>query len=93
MIINTYLDSEQQTSPSEPVARFLRLLDNVAEISAGWTARCPAHDDLVNSLSIAEGADGRVLLYCHAGCAFEDVVAALGITIRCLFVQRRKARW
>ena len=92
MISTMRSDFAQHTTPSEPVARVLRLLDKVAEISAGWTARCPAHDDRVNSLSIAQGADGRVLLYCHAGCAFEDVVTALGITVRSLFVQRREGR-
>jgi putative DNA primase/helicase len=78
--------------PSEPVARVLNLLQNVALISGGWTARCPAHVDRVNSLSIAEGSDGRALIHCHAGCAFEDVVAALGITVRSLFVQRGRSR-
>ena len=92
MILNTHSIDAQHASPSEPVARVLRLLDKVAEISNGWTARCPAHDDRVNSLSIAEGADGRALLHCHAGCTFEDVVVALGISVRSLFVRRRRAR-
>ena len=37
----------------------------------GWMARCPAHDDHTPSLSIAEAADGKVLVHCHAGCAQE----------------------
>lgn len=40
-------------------------------------ARCPAHDDRSPSLSIADGAEGRLLLTCHAGCAFESIRAAL----------------
>ena len=40
-------------------------------------ARCPAHDDRSPSLSIAEGHDGRLLLYCFAGCDFEAIRAAL----------------
>jgi AAA domain len=51
----------------------------------GWLARCPAHDDRKPSLSIDEGADGRVLLKCHAGCGANDVLAALGMTARDLF--------
>ena len=47
----------------------------------GWTARCPSHDDATPSLSIGEGDDGRVLLRCHAGCATEQVVEALGLTM------------
>jgi len=49
----------------KPVDRVLERLENVRKNSAGWTARCPAHGDNVNSLSVGEGADGRVLLYCH----------------------------
>jgi hypothetical protein len=51
----------------------------------GWLAKCPAHDDREPSLSIDEGADGRALLKCHAGCATDDVLAALGMTPRDLF--------
>ncbi|MGH9533815.1 MAG: AAA family ATPase [Terriglobales bacterium] len=51
----------------------------------GWLARCPAHDDRSPSLAIAEGAGGRTLVYCHAGCAYEAIRDALardhGITL------------
>lgn len=40
-------------------------------------ACCPAHDDQTPSLSLADGADGRLLLRCHAGCGFGNVLAAL----------------
>src|SRR5687767_1620534 len=50
----------------------------------GWTARCPAHDDKLNSLSLSH-RDGRWLLRCHAGCGWEDVVAALGLKPADLF--------
>lgn len=44
--------------------------------------RCPSHDDRNPSLSVSEGNDGRVLLYCHAGCDTEkDVVPSLGLTM------------
>jgi len=33
-----------------------------------YTARCPAHDDRVASLSVAKGSDGRALVKCFAGC-------------------------
>jgi putative DNA primase/helicase len=75
---------------SEPVTRILRLLENVGELSTGWTARCPAHDDNQNSLSVAEGDDGRALVYCHAGCSFQEIIDALGIRVRDLFVRRRR---
>lgn len=44
----------------------------------GWTAKCPAHDDERNSLSIGNGDNGRVLLHCHAGCSYEAIHTALG---------------
>lgn len=53
--------------------------------ASGWEASCPAHDDTNPSLSIAEGRDGRVLLYCHRGCAVEHVVNRLGLSMRDLF--------
>jgi putative DNA primase/helicase len=77
--------------PSKPVDRVLERLENVAEISAGWTARCPAHRDHCNSLSVAEGFDGKALVFCHAGCKFRQIVAALGLGVEDLFPQGRKA--
>jgi hypothetical protein len=43
----------------------------------GWVARCPAHRDRHPSLSIAEGADGRLLLRCFAGCNCSAIRNAL----------------
>lgn len=54
-------------------------LQRVRRSGTGWQACCPAHDDRAPSLSISVGADGRVLLHCHAGCRYEDVAAVLGI--------------
>lgn len=45
------------------------------------SARCPAHDDSHASLSISEGEKGKPLVYCFAGCAFKDVIDALGLKI------------
>ena len=44
-----------------------------------FTARCPAHDDRENSLSVTQGDHGRVLLHCHAGCTYDAIVRALDI--------------
>jgi putative DNA primase/helicase len=67
-------------SVSRPVELVLARLTNPRRSGGGWVARCPAHDDREPSLSIREGRDGRVLLNCHAGCTFDAVVAALGLT-------------
>jgi hypothetical protein len=75
-----------------PVEKLLNRLDNVKEGSSGWSARCPAHDDNNNSLSISEGEDRKVLLHCHAGCTVEQIVASLGISMRHLFVPRKEVK-
>lgn len=58
----------------------------------GWASKCPAHEDKNPSLSVAEGREGAVLVKCHAGCATNDVCAALGCTVGDLFPPREKAR-
>jgi len=45
--------------------------------SEGRNVCCPGHDDSTPSLSIAEGDDGKVLLYCHAGCTYQAIRDAL----------------
>jgi hypothetical protein len=54
-----------------------------------YTALCPVpqHRDRQPSLSIGEAKDGKVLLKCHAGCTFKDIVAALNLTAKDLFPQ------
>ena len=44
---------------------------------ASGMARCPGHDDATPSLSIADGDEGRLLLKCFAGCAFEHIAEVL----------------
>ena len=59
---------------------------NAADIAAAlggshagdsWIARCPAHDDSRPSLSIRDGAEGKVLVHCHAGCDQTRVIVVL----------------
>lgn len=64
------------------VPSILQRLQNVRKAGSGWTARCTAHDDRRNSLSISIGDDGRTLVHCHAGCEVEAVVSAAGLTMR-----------
>jgi hypothetical protein len=47
--------------------------------AAGYTAKCPAHDDNRASLSIAQGDDGKILFKCHAGCDFGAITSSLGL--------------
>lgn len=53
-----------------------------AALGGRWTgghgmACCPAHEDRQPSLSLADGADGRLLVKCHAGCTYDAIRAAL----------------
>lgn len=43
------------------------------------TAQCPAHDDSNPSLSVT-AIEGQTLIYCHAGCQHDDILAALHLT-------------
>ena len=50
-----------------------------------WQVRCPAHPDKHPSLTITQGRSG-VLLHCwSAECTPEQIVAAVGLTMRDLF--------
>lgn len=55
----------------------LPLLENVRPSGSGYSAKCPAHLDKKNSLSISETADGHLLANCFAGCDFKNILAAL----------------
>lgn len=50
-----------------------------------YTARCPAHDDEHASLSVTVGNDGRLLLYCFAGCDFEEIMRGVNLEPQAAF--------
>lgn len=61
------------------IADILQRLSKVRETGRGnWIACCPAHDDGSPSMTIREEKDGRILVRCHAGCSFEEIVNAVG---------------
>ena len=74
---------------TKPLQRVLALLENLRKSGDSWSAWCPAHADHNNSLSVSEGIDGRVLIFCHAGCDTTDIVAALGLELSDLFPRNR----
>jgi hypothetical protein len=66
--------------------RVLERLKGVKPRGAGrWVARCPAHKDRSPSLSIAELADGRVLMNDFGGCSIEAVLDAIGLELKDLY--------
>lgn len=50
-----------------------------------WMARCPAHHDGTPSLSVRALDDGRMLLYCYAGCDVQAVLGAIGLQFSDLY--------
>jgi 5S rRNA maturation endonuclease (ribonuclease M5) len=67
-------------------------LQEIADKIPGSTLRgdnlsgpCPAHDDSNPSFTGAIGDSGAIVLHCFAGCALEDICAALGISQTELF--------
>lgn len=69
-----------------PIERVVARLPGASWSGGEWTACCPAHDDSTPSLSVKEGTNRTVLLHCFAGCTTLQVVTALGLTMRDLFV-------
>jgi len=73
-----------------PIEKFLHLLTGLKRSGSEWAARCPAHDDRRQSLTVREGDDGRVLLHCHAGCTPHEIVSALGLRLGDLFPPKQR---
>ena len=59
----------------------LRLLKGVKGGGGQYKALCPAHHDTEPSLSVGEG-NGKILLHCHAGCATENILGAIGLEMK-----------
>ena len=76
------------TTSTRPIDRLVDRLPDAKPDRGGWRARCPSHEDKRASLGVREAENGRVLIYCHAGCQTEAVVAALGLEMRDLYVRQ-----
>jgi hypothetical protein len=72
-----------------PVELALSRLSGTKPCSGGgWMAKCPAHEDSTQSLKVDEAPDDeRLLLKCHAGCGFADIMSAMGLEQRDAFVR------
>ena len=71
---------------SNPIDKFLSQLDGAIETGHGrWRAKCPGHNSRSRTLSIAEGAEGAVLIHCFAGCEPAQIVSAVGLRLCDLF--------
>lgn len=53
-----------------------------------WVACCPSHDDKNPSMGIKLASDGRILMYCRAGCSTESILDSIGLEFSDLFPER-----
>ena len=72
------------------IQKLLSRMDRVQQIPAkkhaqSFSALCPSHSDKNPSLCIDVTHDGRILLYCRAGCGAAEVMAAVGLSLSDLF--------
>lgn len=70
------------------IDRILNKLDGVKKVGKQWKAKCPAHDDGSPSLYLSETPDERILIHCHAGCAPNDILGAIGLSLSDLYPER-----
>lgn len=83
-------DSGSERLNHTPAERFLERLERVRQTGPDtWTASCstPAHrhGDRNPSLCVRRGEDGRVLIWCGAGCSAADIAASVGLEMADLF--------
>lgn len=63
-----------------PLEEVLEALGDVRRSGEGYAALCPSHGDTKSRhLTVSEGEDGRVLVYCHKGCTYREIFQALGM--------------
>jgi hypothetical protein len=61
------------------IGDFLQAFQGVQDKHGYWMAKCPAHDDDKQSLSINKGKNGGIVVKCHAGCQWQSILDAAGL--------------
>jgi hypothetical protein len=64
---------------------FTDYLEVAGAVHIGRNWQCPAHEDSYPSMTLMESKEGTVLLFCHAGCNYTQIVESLGLSARLLF--------
>jgi Protein of unknown function (DUF3987) len=76
----------------QAIDKVLESLGDYSERGDEYRAKCPSHQGESNdSLAVREDDDGKVLLHCHTGCDFEEIVDALGLDMSDLFSKNGQA--
>jgi putative DNA primase/helicase len=78
------VDQQERGTMSDPQALYPHIVGQLENLR-GCTAKCPAHEDNRNSLSVSLGDDHRLLLHCHAGCSTEAICNRLRVAASDLF--------
>ena len=68
---------------------FLSHFDKHTPTTKGVLVKCPGHEDSKASLQVYEGSDGKILLHCFAGCTTATVLAAMNLTLKDLFPDKK----
>jgi len=63
---------------------FAARFSGARESGGRYSFQCPVHDDTVNSVS-ASVDENRILVHCHAGCATNDILSSVGMSMNDLF--------
>lgn len=81
--------SRLQSHCSAPLDLVLSRLENVRQYGQGWRAKCPAHGGKSHdTLSLAQGDDGRVLIHCFHSCTPLEILHSIGLELTDLFPAR-----
>lgn len=76
----------------QAIDKVLESLGDYSERGDEYRAKCPSHQgESDDSLAVREDDDGKVLLHCHTGCDFEEIVDALGLDMSDLFSKNGQA--
>jgi DNA primase len=67
--------------------QILEKFEGAKQHGKNYLALCPAHTDGEPSLSISQNGE-RVLMHCFSGCKTEDILAALGLKMSDLFINK-----
>jgi hypothetical protein len=80
-VVTLYVKSTPGATRKPPLEEILNRLDNVSLESNGqYRADCPAHDSKSGTaLHIKEGDNGEPVIYCFAGCSYENILRELGL--------------
>jgi len=83
--------NNQRNYSLNPVNIVLERVENIRVSGNFYRADCPTGHRSRSTLMISEGDDGRALLWCHAGCTFDEIVTGLGLQKQDLFARQDPA--